>query len=149
MLIIDHLIGPVSPDVLRTKEADKLILTREQRRWVRGHFVTANGRDIALAFPTGTALKPGVILWIEPTWYLTVEAAVEPVLAIFPSGYKNALRIAFEVGNRHFPIGLEEDRLLVPDDPAMVQLLDRLGASWERRQAAFDPIGSAHQHERE
>ncbi|MGH9434951.1 MAG: urease accessory protein UreE [Terriglobia bacterium] len=147
MLIIDRAADPVSPDDLLAKEIDKLVLTREQRRWVRGHFTTAKGRDVALALPTGTMLEPGVILWVEPLWYLIVEAAAEPVLAIFPSDYQNALKVAFEVGNRHFPLALEEDRLLVQDDPAMVQLLERLGASWERRQSVFNPIGNAHRHE--
>ncbi len=149
MLIIDHPADPVSHDALLAKEADKLVLTREQRRWVRGHFTTIKGREVALAFPTGATLEPGMILWVEPLWYLTVQAAAEPVLAIFPSDYKNALKIAFEVGNRHFPLALEEDWLLVPDDPAMHQLLERLGASWKRCNRVFNPIGNAHRHEHE
>jgi hypothetical protein len=35
----------------------------------------------------------------------------------------------------------------VPDDTAMVQLLDRIGARWERRVAVFQPIGKAHSHD--
>lgn len=147
MLIIDHPVDPASHGSLKGKEIDKLVLTREQRRWLRGHFITANGRDVALAFPTGATLEPGDILWVEPLWYLTVEAAAEPVLAISPSDYKNALKIAFEVGNRHFPLAVEEDRLLVPDDPAMVQLLERLGATWKHHHAVFNPVGNAHRHE--
>ena len=58
-----------------------------------------------------------------------------------------AVKIAFEVGNRHFPLALEENLLLVPDDTAMVQLLDRIGAKWERRSAIFRPLGKAHRHE--
>src|ERR1700687_5406125 len=38
LLIIDHLIAPVSCDTLRAKKDDKLVLTWEQRRWVRGRF---------------------------------------------------------------------------------------------------------------
>jgi hypothetical protein len=42
---------------------------------------------------------------------------------------------------------MDGDALLVPDDTAMVQLLDRIGVSWERRLAVFQPIGKAHSHD--
>ena len=45
-LIVESLIPAVSPDDLRAKEHDKLVLTWEQRRWVRGRFTTAHGRKI-------------------------------------------------------------------------------------------------------
>ncbi|HYU21978.1 MAG TPA: urease accessory protein UreE [Candidatus Dormibacteraeota bacterium] len=148
LLIIDRLILPASPADLRAKEDDKLVLTWEQRRWVRGRFTTDKGRKIGLALPTGTTLAPDAILWVEQDWYLRVEAATESVLEILPSDYEEAVKIAFEVGNRHFPLALQGNKLLVPDDKAMVRLMDRLGAPWETRQAVFNPIGSAqgHQH---
>src|ERR1700732_425156 len=141
VLIIDHLISPVSAEILRAKEDDKLVLTWEQRRWVRGRFTTDKGRKIGLALPTGTTLAPDAILWVEQDWYLRIEAATESVLEITPFDYAEAVKIAFEVGNRHFPHAMEGNKLLVPDDKAMARLMDRLGATWERRQAVFNPIG--------
>jgi urease accessory protein UreE len=55
-LIIDHLIPPASPGDLQGKEEDKLVLSWEQRRWMRGRFTTLNGRKIGVALPTGTTL---------------------------------------------------------------------------------------------
>jgi urease accessory protein len=146
-LIIDHAIPPVSQETLRAKEDDKIVLTWEQRRWVRGRFTTDKGRKIGLALPTGTTLAPDAILWVGPDWYLRVEAANEPVLEIFPADHNEAMKIAFEVGNRHFPLAMQENKLLVPDDKAMVRLMDRLGARWERRQAVFNPIGNTQSHQ--
>jgi urease accessory protein len=131
---------------LRGKEEDKLVLTWEQRRWMRGRFTTAKGRKIGMALPTGTTPPPDAILYIGPDWYLRVEAADEPLLEIIPRDYNDAVRIAFEVGNRHFPLAMHDHKILVPDDTAMVQLMDRLGAPWERRQAVFDPIGNTQGH---
>jgi urease accessory protein len=147
-LIIDSVHPPINPEELRAKEEDKLILTWEERRWMRGRFTTVHGRKIGIALPTGTTLAPDVILYVGTDWYLRVEAAVEPVLEIFPSDYNEAVKIAFEVGNRHFPMALEESKILVPDDKVMVRLMERLGAPWERRQAIFHPIGNTqlHQH---
>ena len=147
-LIIDCLHPPEIQDDLRAKKEDKLVLPWEQRRWMRGRFTTERGRKIGIALPTGTTLVPGTILYVGADWYLKIEAAIEPVLEIFPSDYNQAVKIAFEVGNRHFPLALEESKILVPDDKVMVRLMERLGAPWERRQAIFDPIGNTqlHQH---
>ena len=148
-LIIDRLHPSAIQNDLREKEEDKLVLTWEQRRWMRGRFTTERGRKIGVALPTGTTLAPGAILYVGADWYLKVEAAIESVLEIVPSDYNEAVKIAFEVGNRHFPLALEENRILVPDNKAMIRLMERLGAPWERRQAIFDPIGNTqlHQHE--
>jgi urease accessory protein len=148
-LIIDRLIPPVSQDDLQGKQEDKLVLAWEQRRWLRGRFTTAKGRKIGIALPTGTTLAPNSILYVGPDWYLRIEAAAEPVLEVLPSGYMEAIKIAFEVGNRHFPLAMQESKILVPDDTAMVRLMDRLGAPWERRQAVFNPIGNTQGHAHE
>ena len=147
-LIIDRLHSSENQDELRAKEEDKLVLTWEQRRWMRGRFTTVQGRKIGIALPTGTILAPGAILHVGTDWYLKIEGAIEPVLEIVPSDCNEAVKIAFEVGNRHFPLALEESKILVPDDKVMVRLMERLGAPWERRQAIFDPIGKTqlHQH---
>jgi len=145
-LIIDHLPDHAATHLLHGKQEDTLILTSEQRRWVRGRFTTSQGREIALALPTATTLSPGTILAVESDWYLKIEAAPEPVLAVSPSDSKDAIRIAFEVGNRHFPLALHDHLLLVPDDTAMVQLFERLGVRFERRNETFHPIGHAHRH---
>lgn len=145
-LIIDRLVSSLNHDDLQAKQEDKLVLAWEQRRWARGRFTTAKGRKIGIALPTGSVLAPEAILWIGPDWYLKIEAATESVLEVFPSGYKHAVQIAFEVGNLHFPLALNENKLLVPDDKSMIRLMDRLGAAWERKQAVFDPIGNTQLH---
>lgn len=147
-LIIDRL-HPAGQDFLRDKEEDKLVLPWEQRRWMRGRFTTERGRQIAIALPTGTIPAPGTILHVGADWYLKMEGAIESVLEIVPSDYEAAVKIAFEIGNRHFPLALETGKILVPDDKVMIRLMERLGVPWERRQAVFNPIGNTplHQHE--
>jgi urease accessory protein len=141
-LIIDRLHASANQDDLRAREEDKLVLTWEQRRWMRGRFTTAQGRKIGIALPTGTTLAHGAILYVGADWYLKIEAAIEPVLEIVPADYDEAVKIAFEVGNRHFPLALAESKILVPDDKVMVRLMERLGAPWERRRSIFDPISN-------
>src|SRR2546425_3632798 len=132
---------------LRGRERDALVLTAEERRWGRRRVKTVAGRELALALPTGSALTPGHILHIDTDWYVVVEAAAEPVLAVTPRSRDEALRVAFEVGNRHFKLAIDGDRLLVPDDTAMEQLLTRPDVPWKRDHAIFVPVGAGHRHD--
>ena len=125
---------------LQGRQRDTLYLTWEGRRWTRKRVRTTGGREVALALPTGTVLRPDDVVAVREDWYLIVEGRPEPVLVLVPRDRDEAIRIAFEVGNRHFPLAVEGDRLLVPDDSAMVQLVERLGARWERAQKVFDPL---------
>ena len=145
-LIIDRVDPLANPTDLSAKEEDKLVLTWEQRRWLRGRFTTKRGRKIGIALPTGTTLAHGTILYVGPDWYLKMEAAIEPVLEIIPLDYDHAVKIAFEIGNRHFPLALDGASILVPDDKAMIRLMERLGARWSRRQGIFDPVSSTQPH---
>ena len=145
-MVVDALPPPPSATDLHGKQADRLVLTWEERRWMRGRFTTEMGRTIAIALPTGTQIEPGQIVSVTDDWYLTMEAALEPLLVIHPRDRQQAILAAFEVGNLHFPLAMETDCLLVPDDSAMVQLLNRMGLPWERRTAAFQPIGKGQPH---
>ena len=127
-------------------ERDTLLLTAEERRWGRRRVTTERGRQLALALPTGSVLEPGAILHVARDFYVVIEAAREPVLAVAPRSRDEGLRVAFEVGNRHFTLAIDGERLLVPDDPAMEQLLERLEVEWRRDEAVFMPLGVAHRH---
>jgi len=140
MRVITEAPAPVDAAALAGKARDTLRLTWEERRWTRKKTVTTAGREIALALPTGTVLEPGDVLAVEEHWYLVVEPCPEPVLVLFPESYEAAVRIAFDVGNRHFSLGYDGDRLLVPDDTAMEDLVRRLGVRWERREMVYAPI---------
>lgn len=148
MIVITEPHLDVAAAALRGKQRDTLRLAWEERRWTRKRVVTSRGREVALALPTGSVLQPGDVIAAGDDWYLEVEARPEPVLAVFPRDRNEAIRIAFDVGNRHFSLALDGDTLLVPDDTAMEQLLMRLGVKWERREAVFDPVGGGgHRHE--
>jgi urease accessory protein len=146
-VVVTGVVGEVGDGVLEGLERDGLVLTAEERRWGRRRVVTRAGRELALALPTGSVLMPGQVLHVEAGWYVVIEAAPEPVLAVRPRSREEGLRVAFEVGNRHFTLAVEGERLLVPDDVAMEQLLQRLQVPFERTRAAFVPLGPGHRHD--
>jgi urease accessory protein len=147
MLVITGMPSRLEPAALAGLERDTLPLTWEERRWTRKRVRTTAGRDVALALPTGSLLRPGDVLAREADWYLVVEGRPEPVLAIYPRDREEAIRVAFDVGNRHFSLALEGECILVPDDTAMEQLVTRLGVAWKRQETIYDPLGAApHPH---
>ncbi len=147
VVVVTHPHVHVHDADLAALERDTLVLTAEERRWGRRRVTTVGGRTLALALPTGSTLTPGEILHVGAGWYVVIAAATEPVLAVTPRSREEALRVAFEVGNRHFTLALAGERLLVPDDPAMEQLLGRLGVACERVRSVFVPLGAGHRHD--
>ena len=149
MVVITEPASPVTSSDLEGRQRETLRLTWEERRWTRRRVVTSSGREVALALPTGSVLQPGDVVAVEADWYLQIEAQPEPVLAVTPRNREEAIRVAFDVGNRHFPLAIDGADLLVPDDTAMEQLLVRLGLTWRRCTAVFAPLGAqAHDHGR-
>jgi urease accessory protein len=146
--VITALPGDVADADLAGRMRDTLVLTADERRWARRRVTTTSGRTLALALPTGSVLKPGAVLYVGPGWFVVVECAAEPCFAVTPASREEALRVAFEVGSRHFNLALDGERLLVPDDPGMDILLTRMGVRYERVRAVFAPIGKAHGHDR-
>ena len=137
----------VHDEQLARLQRDALVLTAEERRWGRRRVKTEKGRELVLALPTGSVLEPEHVLYVGPDYYVVIEAAVEGVLTISPRSRDEMVRVAFEVGNRHFTVAIDGDRLLVPDDIAMEQLVSRLGVPWKRDRAVFSPIGAGHRHD--
>jgi urease accessory protein len=148
IVVIAELPGRVADADLAGRERDTLVLTAEERRWARRRVTTTAGRTLALALPTGSVLAPGAVLHVGADWFVVVECAAEPCLAVTPASHEEALRVAFEVGNRHFNLALDGERLLVPDDPGMDILLTRMGVRYERVRAVFAPIGRTQRHDR-
>ncbi len=72
----------VEPSALAGKERDTLCLTWEERRWTRKRVVTTQGREVALALPTGSLLRPGDLVVVEADWYLELIRSQAPVEAI-------------------------------------------------------------------
>ena len=146
--MITELPARVADAELAGRERDTLVLTAEERRWARRRVTTTSGRTLALALPTGSLLKPGAVLYVGSDWFVVVECAAESCFAVTPASREEALRVAFEVGNRHFNLALDGERLLVPNDPGMDILLTRMGVRYERVRAVFVPIGKAQGHDR-
>lgn len=146
VVVVEALPASADPARLGNLERDSVRLTAAERRWPRRRVTTTRGRVLALALPSGVALMPGSVLHVGPEFYVCLEGALEPVLAVTPRTTAERIRVALAVGNQHGSLGVDGERLLVPDEPAMERLLTRLDVPWARTRSVFAPVSTGTPH---
>jgi urease accessory protein len=135
---------PARPDHL---EAIPLRVDRHKlarRRW-RG--VAADGTDFG--FDVTEALKPGDCIYASDTKCYVIEQTPEDCLLIALDDAKGAAWIGWMVGNLHFKAAFTEAGMLVQDDLAVRQMLEREKINYQGVQKVFQPCkqgGHSHHH---
>ena len=124
---------------------DRVPLTWEQRQKSRQKVRTVGGRDIALALPTGTRLHSGDLLAVAEGW-IEVELAAEDLLLIRPRDLEETAFVAYQIGNRHLPLGLAAQTLQTPYEPVLAAYLSQQGIPVERAQLPFTPVSALGTH---
>ena len=118
-------------------------LTLAKRRW-RG--VADDGREFG--FDLEQPLHDGEVVWRSADLCYVIAQKAEPLVVIrLGDSPGEAARRGWLFGNLHFPIALEGEQVLVPDDPAVRQLLAREGIAFEIEARTFRPCGIAHAHD--
>lgn len=115
--------------------------TLVKRRW---RARAEDGTDFG--FDLETPLQHG------DTFFQTAGAAYvlyqepEPVLSIAFHSAPEAARLAWQVGNLHFPVAIHAKGLLVEDDVAIRQMLDREHVPYIETEEVFQPLSGASSH---
>lgn len=128
-------------------EVIRLPMTSTDRARVRRRVTAPDGREIALALPTGTKLWPGQVLYCDRDRVYVVEAEPEQVLVIQPHDMREAAMAGHLVGNMHRDIDLEGEGIAVLFDEVLEARLIRAGLSCEVQERAFHGNADAgHSH---
>jgi urease accessory protein len=143
MHIIDRLVKPSAQEARVI--IDRVALTWEQRQRSRQRLLTLQGYEIALALPTGTRLQAGDLLPAPEGW-VEVELAAEDVLLIRPRNLRETAFVAYQIGNRHLPLEIEDQGLKTLYEPVLENYLGQWGMPIERRQLPFTPLSTAAGH---
>lgn len=126
--------------------ADAVTLPYDDRHRRRMTIRTDSGETILLDLPEARHLHEGDRLLLEDGRKLRVRAAPEPVVEVLASDARTLARLAWHLGNRHTPAQILPDRLRIRPDHVLEDMLLRLGARLERKDAAFDPEHGAYGH---
>ncbi|MGA2517942.1 MAG: urease accessory protein UreE [Thermodesulfobacteriota bacterium] len=146
MILIEQKIKLTDLHPLDGLERDTIVLGWEERRKPRQRLTTKKGSEIALALPTGTILKDGDILYLDDRCYVTVEEAKEDVIVISPEDMAEGAAIAYEIGNRHLPISIENGTIATPQNLQMEEFLKKTAIRYQLRKESFEPTRKGHSH---
>lgn len=123
----------------------RLLLTADQRTSLRGHRVSACGRDLVLQLPRGAALQPGE--WLSTAsgdGLVRVEAAPETLLLVRSPDPLALLQAAYHLGNRHVAMELHPGELRILEDSVLADLLRQRGLALDTVLAPFEPEAGAY-----
>jgi urease accessory protein len=147
MRIIDRVVKAAA--LTNRPIVDRVSLTWDERQKSRQKLRTAEGKEIALALPTGTRLNAGDLLPIEAGW-IKVCLAPEDVLLIKPRTLQETAFVAYQIGNRHLALEIIEDGLKTLYEPVLASYLRQQGIPVEQIQLPFTPVtamfGHGHSH---
>ena len=159
MLIVNKLLSlgrGLSPVLLQ--RAATLELDWDQRQKSRFDAVDSGGRLLNVFLPRGSVVRGGDVLVAEDGSLIAVRAAPQPVLVVRHCPEHGTpfdlLRAAYHLGNRHVPLELQPDRLLLEPDHVLAGMLRQMhlivseeSSAFEPESGAYAPAGAAHGHE--
>jgi urease accessory protein len=130
-------------------EIGTVTLGFEDRHRRRIRMVMDQGDEFLLDLANAHHLADGDGLEVEGGGFVRVVAAPEEVADITCARPEDLARIAWHVGNRHFPVQiLPGGALRIPADHVMIAMLQGLGAKVARKNAPFQPEpGAYHTHD--
>ena len=146
-LVLVHRLAPGERDGEQGDGVDplRLLLTADQRTSLRGHRVSACGRDLVLQLPRGAALQPGE--WLSTASgdrLVRVEAAPEALLLVRSPDPLALLQAAYHLGNRHVAMELHPGELRILEDSVLADLLRQRGLAVDTVLAPFEPEAGAY-----
>lgn len=146
-LVLVHRLAPGERDGERGGGVEplRLLLTADQRTSLRGHRVSACGRNLVLQLPRGAALQPGE--WLSTAsgdGLVRVEAAPETLLLVRSPDPLALLQAAYHLGNRHVAMELHPGELRILEDSVLADLLRQRGLAVDTVQAPFEPEAGAY-----
>lgn len=123
-------------------------LPHDARYRRRGLIRTDSGEELLLDLAEATELRDGDALVLEDGRHVRIRAAAEPLMEVRAGDSHHLARLAWHLGNRHLPVAIEPDRLLIRRDHVIEGMLRHLGARLAPVEALFLPEGGAYGHGR-
>lgn len=153
MIIVEKLLGKVEEFDMEGLRVHKVMLDRHDMAKPHQKVKTENGETIAVSLEHGQNLFCGAVLYKDHEKMIVADLLPEDVLEIYPKGNLQWARTAFNIGNMHHPAYLHDDHILIPYDPILESLLERIGVAYVRRQkkltgekAGIAVRGHSHSH---
>ena len=130
------------------KRAAQVQLDWDVRQKSRFDATDTQGRTLGVFLPRGTVVRGGDVLVAEDGSLVRVLAAPQPVLVVRHCTQHGSpfdlLRAAYHLGNRHVPLQLTPDRLLLEPDHVLADMLRQQHLIVTSTEEAFEPEAGAY-----
>ena len=130
------------------KRATTVELDWDVRQKSRFDATDSEGRKLGVFLPRGTLVRGGDVLVSEDGSLVKVIAAPQAVLVITACADHGTpfdlTRAAYHLGNRHVPIELQPDRLLIEPDHVLADMLRAMHLTVVQATLGFEPEGGAY-----
>ncbi|MBV9249084.1 MAG: urease accessory protein UreE [Acetobacteraceae bacterium] len=134
-------------------EVGSVVIDFDSRHRRRIVLRTEAGAEVLVDLPQAVRLRDGDGLVLEGGGVVRVRAKLEPLMEIHAHHPDELVRIAWHLGNRHLPVQLLPDRILIRSDHVIQEMVEGLGGHVALVEAPFDPEagayrgGHGHRHE--
>lgn len=139
------------------RRASEVELDWDVRQKSRIEATDSLGRALNVFLPRGTVLRGGDVLVAEDGSLVRVKAAPQAVLVVTHCADHGTpfdlLRAAYHLGNRHVPLELQPDRLLLEPDHVLADMLrmqhlivTETASAFEPEAGAYGAAGGGHAH---
>jgi len=152
LVVVSKLIAAgrgLAPALVR--RAGVVALDWDTRQKSRFEALDSAGRHLAVFLPRGRTVRGGDVLVGEDGSLMRVEALAQPILVVTaPAGADAAsaglalAKAAYHLGNRHVPLEVRADRLVLEPDHVLAELLVRMGLEVATTAGAFEPEAGAY-----
>ena len=133
--------------------ADTVTLSYDDRHRRRIVMTGDNGLHFLLDLEKTTELRDGNDLLLDDGRHVRVLAAKELLMKVTANDSHHLLTIVWHIGNRHLPCEISAKHLILRHDHVIFDMLEKLGASVQKIEEAFNPeggaygVGRTHSHE--
>jgi urease accessory protein len=119
-------------------------LSHGDRHRRRFKLATDGGEPFLLDLARPTRIADGDGLQLDDGSYLLVRAAAEDCVLVRCADPASLTRIAWHLGNRHLPVQITPEGLLIRADHVIADMVRGLGAAAETLRCPFDPEAGAY-----
>lgn len=129
------------------RRAATVELDWDTRQKSRFDATDSTGRHIGVVLARGRTPRGGDVLVVDDGSLIAVKALAQPILVVTAGGPDGALelaRAAYHLGNRHVPLEVRADRLVLEPDHVLAGLLVRMGLRVEATSGPFEPEAGAY-----
>jgi urease accessory protein len=140
MILATNVVSPLN------RAMDSIRLTFDQREKSRLRAETVGGEELGLQLKVGTMLSHGDKLQLSDGRIVEVIAADESLHEVRAANATQLSRIAYHIGNRHVPLQVNDDHLLMLPDHVLKAMVEGLGATVRAVTRPFQPESGAYGH---